>query len=114
MLVTDDGDCEAGTRGRALVPGGRGRLLLRRERHYRGAVAAAHLPFVLAAGSDGVRVGARFVAAAESDALQEYVEALIAVRPEGTLYTRAFSAPWLDAPPPRAAFVRRSRCGVPR
>lgn len=57
------------------------------------AMAAA-----LAAGADGVRIGTRFVAAAESGAHPEYVEALIDARPEDTIYIQAFSAPGLDAP----------------
>lgn len=56
------------------------------------ALAAA-----LAAGADGVRMGTRFVAAAESGAHPRYVEALIAARPEDTIYTRTFSV-WWDAP----------------
>jgi nitronate monooxygenase len=57
------------------------------------AMAAA-----LAAGADGVRVGTRFVVAAESGAHPEYVEALIAARPEDTIYVQAFSTPWLNGP----------------
>ncbi len=57
------------------------------------AMAAA-----LAAGADGVRVGTRFVAAAEADAHPEYVKALIAAQPKDTVYTEAFSTGWPDAP----------------
>jgi NAD(P)H-dependent flavin oxidoreductase YrpB (nitropropane dioxygenase family) len=55
------------------------------------------LAAVLAAGADGARVGTRFVAAEESDAHPLYVEALLAARPAGTVYTEAFSVGW-DAP----------------
>jgi NAD(P)H-dependent flavin oxidoreductase YrpB (nitropropane dioxygenase family) len=57
------------------------------------AVAAA-----LSAGSSGVRVGTRFVAAAEADAHPVYVDQLIAARAEDTVYTQAFSANWPNAP----------------
>lgn len=53
------------------------------------AVAAA-----LAAGADGVRVGTRFVAAAEADAHPLYVDALLAARGEDAVYTEAFSGLW--------------------
>ena len=52
----------------------------------------------LAAGADGIRVGTRFVAAAEAGVHPRYVEALIAARAENTVYTQAFSATWPDAP----------------
>ncbi|MGO8946694.1 MAG: NAD(P)H-dependent flavin oxidoreductase [Ktedonobacterales bacterium] len=57
------------------------------------AMAAA-----LAAGADGVRVGTRFVAAEEAEAHPLYVSALIAARPQDTVYTEAFRAHWPDAP----------------
>ncbi|HKS70529.1 MAG TPA: nitronate monooxygenase, partial [Ktedonobacterales bacterium] len=52
----------------------------------------------LAAGADGVRVGTRFVAAPEAHAHPAYVQALIAARPEDTVYTEAFSYGWEHAP----------------
>ena len=52
----------------------------------------------LAAGADGVRVGTRFVAAAEAAAHPEYVAALIAAEAQDTAYTEAFSVGWPDAP----------------
>ena len=52
----------------------------------------------LAAGADGVRVGTRFVAAAEAAAHPEYVAALIAAEAQDTVYTEAFSVGWPDAP----------------
>ena len=57
------------------------------------AMAAA-----LAAGADGVRVGTRFVAAAEAGVHPEYVAALIAAEPQDTAYTEAFSVGWSNAP----------------
>lgn len=57
------------------------------------AMAAA-----LAAGADGIRVGTRFVAAEEAAAHPAYVQALIAARPEDTIYTEAFSTNWPNAP----------------
>jgi nitronate monooxygenase len=58
----------------------------------RGVAAA------LAAGADGVRVGTRFVAAAESGAHPEYVAALVEASSEDTVVTETFSAEWPDAP----------------
>ena len=52
----------------------------------------------LAAGADGVRIGTRFVAAQEAEAHPDYVRALIAARPEDTVYTEAYSTNWPDAP----------------
>lgn len=57
------------------------------------AMAAA-----LIAGADAVRIGTRFVAAAESIAHPVYVEALIASRAEDTVITTAFGDGWSDAP----------------
>lgn len=57
------------------------------------AMAAA-----LAAGASAVRVGTRFVAAAESGAHPAYVAALIAATPEDTMLTEAFSLTWPNAP----------------
>jgi NAD(P)H-dependent flavin oxidoreductase YrpB (nitropropane dioxygenase family) len=57
------------------------------------AMAAA-----LAAGADAVRIGTRFVAAAESIAHPAYVAALIAARAEDTVLTTAFGDSWPDAP----------------
>jgi nitronate monooxygenase len=52
----------------------------------RRGVAAA-----LAAGADGVRVGTRFIAAAESDAHPAWVEAVIAARAEDSVVSTAFN-----------------------
>jgi nitronate monooxygenase len=57
------------------------------------AMAAA-----LAAGAAGVRVGTRFVAAAEADVHPIYVDALIAARAEDSIYTRTFHVGWPEAP----------------
>ena len=57
------------------------------------AMAAA-----LAAGADGVRVGTKFVAAAEAAVHPEYVAALIGAEAQDTAYTEVYSATWPDAP----------------
>ena len=49
-------------------------------------------------GADAVRVGTRFVAAAESDAHPGYVEALLASTGADTVLTETFSVGWPDAP----------------
>jgi nitronate monooxygenase len=51
-----------------------------------------------AAGADAVRVGTRFLAARESGAHPEYVEALLAAKAEDTVLTTAFAIGWPDAP----------------
>jgi nitronate monooxygenase len=57
------------------------------------AMAAA-----LAAGAEAVRVGTRFIAAAEADYHPTYVDQVIAARGEDTVLTEAFSVMWPDAP----------------
>ncbi|HEX9545812.1 MAG TPA: nitronate monooxygenase [Acidimicrobiales bacterium] len=57
------------------------------------AMAAA-----LTAGADAVRVGTRFVAAAESIAHPAYVAALIDASADDTVITTAFGEGWPDAP----------------
>jgi NAD(P)H-dependent flavin oxidoreductase YrpB (nitropropane dioxygenase family) len=57
------------------------------------AMAAA-----LAAGADGVRVGTRFVAAAEAGVHPAYTDALIAANAEDSVYTRTFHVGWPEAP----------------
>ncbi len=57
------------------------------------AMAAA-----LAAGASAVRVGTRFVAAAESEAHPRYVEKLIAAEAKDTVLTEGFSGNWPNAP----------------
>jgi NAD(P)H-dependent flavin oxidoreductase YrpB (nitropropane dioxygenase family) len=51
------------------------------------AMAAA-----LAAGADGVRVGTRFAASEESGAHPQYLQALVAARPEDAVSTQTFSS----------------------
>ena len=52
----------------------------------------------LAAGASAVRVGTRFVAAAEAGAHPIYQKALIKAEAEDTVYTDAFSTGWPKAP----------------
>jgi nitronate monooxygenase len=64
-----------------------------------GGIGTAHsMAAALAAGASGVRVGTRFVAAAESGAHPKYVEALLAACAEDTVLTGEFSVMWPDAP----------------
>jgi nitronate monooxygenase len=64
-----------------------------------GGIGTAHsMAAALAAGASGVRVGTRFVAAAESGAHPKYVAALLAARAEDTVLTGEFSVMWPDAP----------------
>jgi NAD(P)H-dependent flavin oxidoreductase YrpB (nitropropane dioxygenase family) len=57
------------------------------------AMAAA-----LTAGADAVRVGTRFIAAAESTAHPVYVDALIGAAADDTVLTTVFGDGWPDAP----------------
>jgi nitronate monooxygenase len=71
----------------------------------RGVAAA------LAAGAAGVRVGTRFLAAAEAGANPRYVEALVAANAEDTLLTDQFAPPGV---PLRARVLRTAtEIGVP-
>ena len=63
-----------------------------------GIATARTMAAALAAGADGVRVGTRFVAAAESAAHPAYQEALLRAEPEDTILTEAYSANWPNAP----------------
>jgi nitronate monooxygenase len=63
-----------------------------------GIATARAMAAALAAGADGVRVGTRFVAAAESAAHPAYQEALLRAEPEDTILTEAYSANWPNAP----------------
>jgi len=63
-----------------------------------GIGTARAVAAVLAAGASAVRVGTRFVAAAESGAHPLYVDALIAASAEDTILTEAFSRSWPNAP----------------
>jgi NAD(P)H-dependent flavin oxidoreductase YrpB (nitropropane dioxygenase family) len=61
-----------------------------------GTASAVHA--ALAAGADAVRVGTRFVAAAESDAHPAYVAALVEASGTDTVITEAFGVGWPNAP----------------
>lgn len=63
-----------------------------------GVATARGVEAALAAGADAVRVGTRFVAAAEANAHPRYVEALVAATGDDTVLTEAFSHGWPDAP----------------
>jgi nitronate monooxygenase len=63
-----------------------------------GIATAAHVATALRAGADAVRVGTRFVVAAEADAHPRYVEALLAAGGADTVLTSAFEVGWPDAP----------------
>ena len=63
-----------------------------------GIATARDVAAALAAGAAGVRVGTRFVAAAESGAHPDYVAALLRARSEDTVLTEAFSVMWPHAP----------------
>jgi NAD(P)H-dependent flavin oxidoreductase YrpB (nitropropane dioxygenase family) len=63
-----------------------------------GIGSARGVAAALAAGADGVRVGTRFVAAAESVAHPLYKDALVKAGPEDTVLTEAYSANWPNAP----------------
>jgi NAD(P)H-dependent flavin oxidoreductase YrpB (nitropropane dioxygenase family) len=63
-----------------------------------GIGSARAMAAALAAGADGVRVGTRFVAATESGAHPDYVEALRGASAADTVITGAFSVMWPDAP----------------
>ena len=57
------------------------------------AMAAA-----LAAGAEAVRVGTRFIAAAEAEYHPAYVDKVVAARGEDTVLTETFSVMWPNAP----------------
>jgi NAD(P)H-dependent flavin oxidoreductase YrpB (nitropropane dioxygenase family) len=63
-----------------------------------GIGTADRVKSLLHAGASAVRVGTRFVAATESTAHPEYIDALIAASAEDTEVTETFSADWPDAP----------------
>jgi nitronate monooxygenase len=70
-----------------------------------GIATARAMAAALAAGADGVRVGTRFVAAAESAAHPAYQEALLRAEPEDTILTEAYSANWPNATLPLTRFM---------
>ena len=63
-----------------------------------GIGTADRVRSLLDAGASAVRVGTRFVAATESTAHPQYIDALIAASAEDTEMTETFSADWPDAP----------------
>ncbi len=63
-----------------------------------GIGSGRRLAAVLAAGAEGVRVGTRFLAAAEAATHPAYLKALITSKAKDTVYTEAFSFNWPDAP----------------
>jgi nitronate monooxygenase len=63
-----------------------------------GIATARGVAAALASGADGVRIGTRFVASAESGAHPAYVRALLAAYGEDTVLTDVFSAGWPDGP----------------
>ena len=63
-----------------------------------GIGTARDVGAAMAAGASGVRVGTRFLAADESIAHPQYVEALIAAGSADTVVTEAFGYGWPDAP----------------
>ena len=63
-----------------------------------GIGTRADVTRALALGADAVRVGTRFVAAAESAAHQKYVEMLSEATAADTVMTEAFSLGWPNAP----------------
>lgn len=63
-----------------------------------GIGTARSMAAAMSAGAEGVRIGTRFVAAAESMAHSLYKDALIKAAPEDTVVTEAFAASWPNAP----------------
>jgi nitronate monooxygenase len=63
-----------------------------------GVGTAEQVVDLLDAGAAGVRVGTRFVAAIESNAHPDYVDALIHAHGGDTVITELFSVGWPDAP----------------
>jgi NAD(P)H-dependent flavin oxidoreductase YrpB (nitropropane dioxygenase family) len=63
-----------------------------------GIATGRSMAAALAAGASAVRVGTRFLAAAESGAHPDYVGAILAAGEEDTVLTTAFSVGWPDAP----------------
>jgi NAD(P)H-dependent flavin oxidoreductase YrpB (nitropropane dioxygenase family) len=56
-----------------------------------GIATARGVAATSAAGADAVRIGTRFIAAAESDAHPEWVEAVIAAKPEDSVVSTVFN-----------------------
>lgn len=63
-----------------------------------GIATSSGVRRVLALGADAVRVGTRFLAAAEADTHPDYVDALVAAGPDDTVLTQTFSVGWPESP----------------
>lgn len=63
-----------------------------------GIATGRSMAAALAAGASAVRVGTRFLAAAESGAHPDYVAAILAAGEDDTVLTTAFAVGWPDAP----------------
>ena len=63
-----------------------------------GIGSAERVAELLLSGAAAVRIGTRFIAARESNAHPDYVEALITARADDTTLTEAFERGWPDAP----------------
>lgn len=63
-----------------------------------GVGGGAGLVAALTSGAAGVRIGTRFLTAAESTAHPQYVDALLQAKAGDTVMTRAFGVGWPDAP----------------
>jgi NAD(P)H-dependent flavin oxidoreductase YrpB (nitropropane dioxygenase family) len=63
-----------------------------------GIATARDVASALEAGADGVRVGTRFAAAAESGVHPKYRAALVAAKAGDTVLTEAYSVGWPNAP----------------
>jgi nitronate monooxygenase len=63
-----------------------------------GIASAERVAELLLSGAAAVRIGTRFIAARESNAHPEYVDALIAASADETTLTEAFDRDWPDAP----------------
>jgi len=63
-----------------------------------GIASPRTMAAALAAGAAGVRLGTRFVAAAEADFHRDYQALLLAADGADTVYTERFSELWPDAP----------------
>lgn len=63
-----------------------------------GIATGADVRSMLDAGAAGVRIGTRFVAAAESAAHPTYIQRLVEAQPTDTVVTEAFGQNWPNAP----------------
>lgn len=63
-----------------------------------GIATAQAVAELIELGAAGVRIGTRFVTAAETEAHPRYVELLLAASGDATVLTEAFEVGWRDAP----------------